>query len=99
MISLGGGAWTIPANRALVESENCLTIWLNAPFEICWKRICSGDSLRPLAPDRKAAQQLFESRMDSYALAATHVEIAEGANVEAIAEKIALSVLVQRRVI
>src|SRR5712664_2697896 len=35
VISLGGGAWTVEANRALVAQHECLSVWLDAPFELC----------------------------------------------------------------
>ena len=70
VIALGGGAWTIEANRALVAEHNCLSIWLDAPFELCWERIISSaNTIRPMAPDRERAQKLFQVRQDSYELA------------------------------
>src|SRR5262245_13296867 len=39
VIALGGGAWTIEANRALVAQHKGLSVWLDAPFELCWQRI------------------------------------------------------------
>ena len=52
-IALGGGTWTIPANRTLVALHDCLSIWLDVPFEVCWHRIMtSSKTVRPLAPDR-----------------------------------------------
>lgn len=89
VIALGGGAWTMPAIRTLVEDQNCLSAWLDAPFELCWQRITpSNDVVRPLAPDRKTAQELYESRLESYWLASMRVEVCEGDSVEAIADKI-----------
>lgn len=70
VIALGGGAWTIEANRALVAGHDCLSIWLDAPFELCWERIISSaNTIRPMAPDRASAQNLFQVRRDSYELA------------------------------
>ena len=70
VIALGGGAWTIEANRALVAEHNCVSIWLDAPFELCWERIISSaKTIRPMAPDRESAQNLFQVRRDSYELA------------------------------
>src|SRR5258706_2498322 len=39
VFALGGGAWTIAANRHLVSDHDCLTVWLDAPFEVCWEGI------------------------------------------------------------
>src|ERR1043166_2959380 len=69
VIALGGGTWTIPANRTLIALHDCLSVWLDAPFELCWKRIDAAHAPRPLAPDRETAQARFESRRADYATA------------------------------
>ena len=75
VIALGGGAWTIPANRALVAQHDCLSVWLDAPFELCWERITSSaNTIRPMAPDRDSAQKLYEARRESYELAQLRVD-------------------------
>jgi len=66
VIALGGGAWTIAANRALVAQNHCLSVWLDAPFELCWERITSSGDKRPLAPDRESARKLYDSRRSGY---------------------------------
>src|SRR5260370_42129818 len=74
VIALGGGAWMIEANRALAEKHDCLSVWLDAPFELCWERIMSSGTIRPMAPYRESAQQLYDSRRASYALAELRVD-------------------------
>src|SRR5205823_7140885 len=70
VIALGGGTWTIPANRTLIALHDCLTVWLDAPFEICWQRIInSSKTVRPLAPDRETANGKYEARRSDYNLA------------------------------
>lgn len=69
VIALGGGTWTTPANRTLIALHDCLTIWLDVPFETCWQRITSGNVVRPLAPDRETAQNRFHLRRSDYQLA------------------------------
>ena len=34
VVALGGGTWTIPANRTLIALHDCLSVWLDAPFEL-----------------------------------------------------------------
>lgn len=76
VIALGGGTWTIAANRDLLTQHGCQTVWLAASFDLCWNRITAGgNTVRPLAPDREAARKLFERRRASYELAALKVEI------------------------
>ena len=77
VIALGGGTWTIEKNRALVKANDCLTVWLNAPFELCWQRIERESNPRPLARDKESTQQLYQQRQASYALAVLHIQVSE----------------------
>ena len=51
VIALGGGAWTFERNRNLMNKHGCVTVWLDAPFELCWERILISGGSRPLARD------------------------------------------------
>jgi shikimate kinase len=76
VIALGGGTWTIPANRTLIALHDCLSVWLDAPFDLCWQRIIdSGKTVRPLAPDRETARDRFADRRDSYSLATEAIPV------------------------
>jgi shikimate kinase len=88
VIALGGGAWTVPANRTLVALQDCLSIWLDAPFELCWKRIAVGDTVRPMAPDRATAEARFRDRSTSYVSAEQRISIKESDNAETIVAEI-----------
>ena len=88
VVATGGGAWTLDANRELVARAGCLSVWLDAPFKLCWQRILGGDAARPLARSREAARRLYESRRGLYALAAARVEVREGASAAALAAEI-----------
>ena len=89
VIALGGGAWTIEANRALIAQHNCLSVWLDAPFDLCWRRIISsGHTIRPLAPDRESTRSLYKSRRRQYALVQLRLAIGEGDSAEGLATKI-----------
>jgi shikimate kinase len=96
VISLGGGAWIKPENRKLLADLGVFTVWLDAPFELCWHRIEPGDQVRPLAPNRKAAINLYAARRPFYALAMMHVKVTENSTAKAIAADIADAVLQQR---
>ena len=81
--ALGGGTWTIEKNRELITRHDCLTVWLDTLFELCWQRISgAGDGLRPLAPDVATARALFESRRTSYGLANLQVEISSETDID-----------------
>jgi shikimate kinase len=77
VISLGGGAWIQETNRALIGRYSCLSIWLDAPFDLCWARIEASDEVRPLGRTRDQALALFEQRRPVYQLADVHITIRE----------------------
>lgn len=88
VIAAGGGAWTIGTNRRLIAQHGATTVWLNCPFEMCWKRIQSADYLRPMAPSREAAEELYATRSHIYELADIHIDIVEVDTPQQIAQKI-----------
>ena len=88
VIALGGGTWTIPANRTLIALHDCETLWLDAPFELCWKRIGAAQTVRPLASDRETALAHYEARRADYALANQRLIIAETASVKDLVAQI-----------
>ena len=88
VIALGGGTWTIPANRTLVALHDCASIWLDAPFELCWERIASSNTVRPLAPNREKALSRFQSRRGDYSLAERSISIGPTDSAETLAELI-----------
>ena len=88
VIALGGGTWIIPANRTLIALHDCLTVWLDAPFELCWKRINVRETFRPLAPDRETTLARYESRRADYALAERPIAVDELDPAEALAAEI-----------
>lgn len=73
VLALGGGAFTIPANRELL-SNNGVSVWLNCPFEIVARRV-AGASHRPLARDPQAFAALYRERTQCYELADIHVPV------------------------
>jgi shikimate kinase len=95
VVAVGGGAWTIEENRKLITEQGALTVWLDAPFELCWQRIETGNEARPLAPSREAAQTLFAKRHPIYAQADVRIPVSENETAEEIATKVARIVLPQ----
>jgi shikimate kinase len=91
VIATGGGAWTLERNRALVAAHGCLAVWLDAPFELCLRRIeeCGGASERPFARDPARARELYEARLAAYRLADLRVRVAPESGVEEVAAGIA----------
>ena len=89
IIALGGGAWTLEQNRALVAAHDCLTVWLDAPFELCWERIISALDERPLARDRQSAHRLYDERRPLYELAALRISV----NADKSADDVAVEII------
>ena len=87
-VALGGGAWTFEANRELIAEHDCLTVWLDASFDLCWERIEREQGTRPLAPERAPALALFRERRPLYELAALRVEVGEGMTADETAAKV-----------
>lgn len=88
IIAVGGGAWNTAVNRETLREHGSVAIWLDAPFELCWKRIEAQGAARPLAPTREIAQKLFSDRRPIYSLADLHVSVADESP-SVIAERIA----------
>jgi len=88
VIALGGGAWANEANRALVAAHGCLSVWLDTPFELCWERIASSETVRPLAPDRVTAEKLYHDRKESYRLSERQMKVSSEDSPNALVEKI-----------
>ncbi|HEV7644887.1 MAG TPA: shikimate kinase [Pyrinomonadaceae bacterium] len=75
IISLGGGTWTFEENRKTIREKKCLTIWLNAPFEHCWRNIQRSKNKRPLLQNKENARRLYDDRQKVYCLADWHFVI------------------------
>ena len=75
VIALGGGAWIQLANRQLLAAKNATIVWLDTPFEICWRRIESSSEDRPLGTAKEQASELFKQRYPIYELAPIRIAV------------------------
>lgn len=75
VIALGGGTWMLQRNRDLINKHQGLVIWLDAPFDLCWKRIQANGIDRPLARDETKARMLYADRRPQYALAKFQLQV------------------------
>jgi shikimate kinase len=91
VVATGGGAWTLARNRSLVAGHGCLSVWLDAPFDLCLQRIeAEGDrDSRPNARDAERAGRLYEERLAAYRLADLRVPVTPQSSVEELAAEIA----------
>jgi shikimate kinase len=88
VISLGGGAWIVSANRELVSRHSGFTVWVDAPFEVCWQRITASGENRPLGRSREQAQALFDKRRPLYGLADCRLEAGKGATLDELTRQV-----------
>ncbi len=72
ILSLGGGTWTVPANRDLLKTHGFTSVWLESTFEHCWLNITFSRKDRPLARNKVETRRLFEERQKVYCLADWH---------------------------
>ena len=98
VLATGGGAWTLARNRSLVEEHGCLSVWLDAPFDLCLQRIedeGARDS-RPFARDTERAQRLYAERLAAYQQASLRVRVSEGRSAEDLAAEIEAALRARR---
>lgn len=89
VVALGGGTWTIEANRQAAQNNSFSSVWLDAPFELCWARIKKEKAAaRPLATKKTEARKLFNGRQKIYAESDLRIEITEQDSPENTVEKI-----------
>jgi shikimate kinase len=88
VIALGGGAWIETLNRDAIRDAGAITVWLDTPFDICWKRIAASSEDRPLGKTREQASELFGLRLPVYALASIRIEVASDDNTDRLCSRI-----------
>jgi shikimate kinase len=93
ILSLGGGTWTIAANRDLIKQSGFTSVWLESTFEHCWYNIKFSRKTRPLARDKDSARVLFDERQRVYCLADWHFLVKPGSTSYDVALEIADQVL------
>ena len=86
VVALGGGAWIESANRDLIGEYGCLSVWLDAPFALCWERISASAEDRPLGRTIEDAEARYNFRKPIYALAQIHIPVIEHEEVEEIVQ-------------
>lgn len=88
VVSLGGGAWIEPKNRDILLADGSVIVWLDTPFDLCWSRIESTPSERPLGRTRDHAHKLYERRLPLYQLAKIQIQTSSNDTPDEIAARI-----------
>ena len=88
VVSIGGGGWIELANRKLLDESGAMTVWLDAPFEVCWQRIETASEVRPMAPTKDKARSLFEQRRPVYRTVMIHVATGSDDSLESLVARV-----------
>ena len=88
VVALGGGAWIESANRDLIDSYGCLSVWLDTPFAICWQRISASTDERPLGKTIEQAEARYNLRRPVYSLARIHIPVTGSESVDQLVSHI-----------
>jgi shikimate kinase len=88
IIALGGGTSTIAENREVLNEHDAISVWLDVPFEVCWRRIVSEGISRPLARDFATASSLYETRRPSYQQATLRIIVSDEMSIEQVTTEI-----------
>jgi shikimate kinase len=88
VIALGGGAWIESANRDLIDEYACQSVWLDAPFALCWERISTSADDRPLGRTIAQAEAHYNFRKPIYALARIHIPVSGNETVDELVTQI-----------
>ncbi len=88
VVALGGGAWIESANRDLIDWYGCLSVWLDAPFAVCWERISVSTDERPLGKTIEEAEARYNFRKPIYALARIHIPVTGSDSVDQLVSRI-----------
>ena len=88
VISLGGGAWITEANRRLIDQYNCVSVWLDTPFYLCWERIAASAEDRPLGRTREQAEDLYNARQSIYQQARIRVPVQAHETIDGIVARV-----------
>ncbi len=95
VIALGGGAMTRPENRQLMERAG-LTVWLDAPFEVCWQRIQNDNIVRPLAPTEDEARARYVKRLPLYNQAKIRIKVNASQSTDDLVEAIIRQLVIDK---
>lgn len=90
VVALGGGAFVLPENAALIKELQVHTVFLDAPVEELLRRCRQEPQVRPLCRSAEQFRQLYEARRPFYMTAAWRVETHDK-EVEMVAAEVACS--------
>ena len=96
MVALGGGTFTFPENRAVVQRSG-RSLFLDVPFEVIAARLGAKAADRPLFRSLEEARALYDARLASYRLSDRILPLQGDEGVDAVVERIVGALNVPRK--
>jgi shikimate kinase len=88
VVALGGGAWIQEENRHLATEFQATSVWLDVPFDVCWRRITESAEDRPLGRSKERTERLYQQRLPIYKLAQLHFAHVTGETPEELSQRV-----------
>ena len=87
VVALGGGTFTFPENRAVVQRAG-RSVFLDVPFEVIAPRLGAKAADRPLFRSLEEARALYEARLASYRLSDRVLTLEGDERVDTVVDRI-----------
>jgi shikimate kinase len=87
VVALGGGTFTFPENRAVVQRAG-RSLFLDVPFDVIAARLGAKAADRPLFRSVEEARALYDARLASYRLCDGILSLQGDEGVDAVVERI-----------
>lgn len=92
VVATGGGAFSSPANRGLIERTGGVSVFLDVPWSALVDRVDDAADGRPMWRDEPRARELYEARLADYRRASIRVGLDGAETVDEIARRIEAAV-------
>lgn len=96
VVALGGGTYTFPENRAVVQRAG-RSLFLDVPFDVIAARLGAKAADRPLFRSVEEARALYDARLASYKLCDRILPLQGDEGVDAVVERIVGALNVPRK--
>jgi shikimate kinase len=96
VVALGGGTYTFPENRAVVQRAG-RSLFLDVPFDVIAARLGAKAADRPLFRSVEEARALYDARLASYRLCDWILPLQGDEGVDAVVERIVGALNVPRK--
>lgn len=88
IVATGGGAFSSPINREMIQRSGGISVFLDPPWKAICDRLGGGHGGRPKWIDEHHARELFLHRRSDYLLADLHIELRGGESTAEVADRV-----------